>query len=93
MDLGQVREILGDERILGYAQLVWQFPDCGSSDTHLPDFLDLALDAQRVGTTGVGPHGREGDLLVGAFLEEERAVTRAEEEDGKGSMEESLTDV
>lgn len=46
-----------------------------------------------MGTTSVRPHGREGDLLVGAFLEEEGAVGGAEEEDGECAVEEALTDV
>jgi len=93
MNLGQVSEILGYQSPLGYTQLVWQFPNRCSSNTHLPSFLELALDTQRVGTTRVGPHAREGDLLVGSFLEEKGAVTWAEEEDGECSVEETLVDV
>jgi hypothetical protein len=72
---------------------VGQFPNRRSSHSHLASFFQLALDAQGVGTTCIGPHARKGDLLVGSFLEEESAVSRAEEEDGECSVEETLVDV
>lgn len=93
MNLCQIREIPRPQLALRDAQLMWQFPNRRSPHSHLPPFLDLGLNTERVGTTGIRPHGGKGDLLVGSFLEEEGAVGWAEEEDGEGSVEETLTDV
>jgi hypothetical protein len=52
----------------------------------------LAGDAQGVGAAGIGPHIGEGDLLSGALLEQ-KAVLRVKEENGKGTVKETLVNV
>lgn len=52
----------------------------------------LGGNAQRVGAAGVGPHVWEGNLFSCALLEEQLVLV-VEEEDGKGTVQESLVDV
>lgn len=52
----------------------------------------LTGDSQGVGAAGVGPHIGEGDLLGGALLKQ-KAVLRVKEENGKGTVEETLVNV
>jgi hypothetical protein len=93
MDLCQIREIPLFQSSLRYAQLVRQLPNRRPPHSQFSLFFPFERCGEGVGTTSVRPHGREGDLLVGTFLEEEGAVGRAEEEDGECTVQETLTDV
>lgn len=55
--------------------------------TQLSRLLSLSTTSQRVRAASVGPHLGEGNLLVGALLEQELARLRMEEEDGEGAVE------
>lgn len=43
--------------------------------------------------TGVRPHARERDLLIGALLQQQFPVRRSEEEDREGSVKETFFDI
>lgn len=54
--------------------------------THLTLLDKFALYTEWVTAASVGPHARERDLLIGAFLEKQGAVRGTEEEDGEGPV-------
>lgn len=95
MDSGQEVKVLKGDLVLVDSELVLQL--ALSSTLRSSDGVDqvcasLGGNAQRVRAAGVGPHVGEGDLLSGALLEEQLVLV-VEEEDGKGTVQESLVDV
>lgn len=95
MDSGQEVEILKGDLLLLDAELVLQLAlgsTLRSSDGVDQVCASLGGYAQRVRATCVGPHVGESDLLSGALLEEQLVLV-VEEEDGKGTVQESLVDV
>lgn len=77
------------------AQLVVQFPLRSALNTQNSSIklcTSLSRDTQWVGTAGVGPHVGEGNLLGGALLQKQTLVG-VEQENGKGTVEETLVDV
>lgn len=77
------------------SQLLLQLALCRAlhaQDCRVEFCARLAGDTQRVRTASVGPHVREGDFLRGALLQE-KTIVGVEEEDGKGTVEETSFDV
>ena len=77
------------------SQLVVQLPLRGALHTQngrVELSASLTWDTQGVRAASVGPHVREGDLLGGALLEEQLVLV-VEEEDGEGTVEETLVNV
>jgi len=95
VDSGQEVEVLKGDLLLLDAELVFQLALSGtlrSSDGVDQVCTSLGGNAQRVRAAGVGPHVWEGNLLRGALLKQQLVLV-VEEEDGKGTVQESLVDV
>jgi len=95
VNTGKEVEILERYLLLLDAQLMLKLALSGSLDTSnrvLKSRTSLSWDVKRVGAAGVGPHVGEGDLLGSALLEEELVLV-VEEEDGEGTVKETLVDI
>lgn len=91
----QEPELLDRDLLLLDAKLVVQLALRGALDA-LNGIREsrsgLARNTERVRAAGVGPHVGESDLLGGALLEKELVLV-VEEEDGEGTVKETLVDV
>lgn len=95
VDSCQEVEVFKGDLVLVDAKLVFQLALSGtlcSSNGVDQVCAGLGGNAQRVRAAGVGPHVWEGNLLSGALLKEQLVLV-VEEEDGKGTVQESLVDV
>lgn len=95
VDSGEKLELV-QWHLLGLdAQLVVQFPlrsALHTQDCSVQFRTSLSGNSQRVGAAGIGPHVGEGDLLGGALLQEQTLVG-IEQENGKGTVKETLVNV
>ena len=95
VNTGKEVEVLERYLLLLDAQLMLKLALSGSLHTSnrvLKSRASLSWDVKRVGAAGVGPHVGEGDLLGSALLKE-KLVLVVEEEDGEGTVKETLVDV
>lgn len=95
VDACEEMEVLQRHLLLLDAQLVVQFPLRGVLDAGDALFEirpGLARNHEWVRAARVGPHVGKGDFLGGALLQEELVLV-IEEEDRKGSVEETFVDV
>ena len=72
------------------SEFVRELAQGGTSNAQLALFLAFAARRERMRAARVGPHGGKGNLFVGAFLQQESTVRRAEEKDAKRAVEQCV---